>query len=358
MAEFHYTETVHRMKSGTNKYRRYALEMLVLTATAAQVGCGNQLVATPDAVMKTEAATAFKTTSQTVHFQTSCSDKAQSGFSRTVELLHSFEYVKTTKRFGDLVEKEPSCAMAYWGMAMSIWHPLWDPPKQMELESGAAYLANTDGLDKTPRESALVDALKKFYASNDITTNKQRVQIYADAMAAVSANYPNDEEIAIFAALGLLATADPYDKSYAIQIKAGKALKKLKKGHPLHPGVLHYIIHSYDYPGLASRALEEAKVYAKTAKNSTHAQHMPSHIFTRLGMWEDSLSSNHDSKQSAVNFTKHANLHGHSAQGLHSIDYLMYAMLQTGRDAEAKQLFSQLANIKKTDMDSFTVAWT
>jgi tetratricopeptide (TPR) repeat protein len=315
-------------------------------------GCGDKQAAAPEAGAETVSL------SQTVQFPTSCSADTQPRFSKTVELLHSFEYVETSKRFNGIIEQEPSCAMAYWGVAMSIWHPLWAPPSQTDLENGIAALTQSDGLDKTPREVALINALKQFYASADITTNKQRGQAYADAMAAVSATYPEDVEIAIFAALGLRATADPRDKSYPVQIKAGETLKALKEDHPLHPGILHYIIHSYDFPGLASQALEEAKVYAGSAKNSSHAQHMPSHIFTRLGMWEDSLSSNHDSTQSAVNYTKQADLPGHYDEGLHSIDYLMYAMLQTGRDAEAKELLSQLTDIKKTDTENFKVAFT
>jgi hypothetical protein len=337
------------------KYGRYAFGSLAVAASMALIGCGDKQAKVPEEAVAT---TGSETRSQTVQFPTSCSANAQPGFSKTVELLHSFEYVQTMSRFGELIEKEPSCAIAYWGMAMSIWHPLWAPPGRADLENGAAYLAKTDGLEKTPREAALIHALKQFYASTDITTNKQRVQAYADAMAKVSAEYPDDAEIAIFATLGLRATADPRDKSYKVQIKSGETLKALKKDHPLHPGILHYIIHSYDFPGLAPQALQEARVYAGSAKNSTHAQHMPSHIFTRLGMWEDSLSSNHDSTQSAVSFTKHADLPGHYDEGLHSIDYLMYAMLQTGRDAEAGELLLQLADIKKTDTENFKVAFT
>ena len=340
------------MTLGITKVGHYALGTLALVASMALNGCGDKQAAAPEAGAETVSL------SQTVQFPTSCSADTQPRFSKTVELLHSFEYVETSKRFNGIIEQEPSCAMAYWGVAMSIWHPLWAPPSQTDLENGIAALTQSDGLDKTPREVALINALKQFYASADITTNKQRGQAYADAMAAVSATYPEDVEIAIFAALGLRATADPRDKSYPVQIKAGETLKALKEDHPLHPGILHYIIHSYDFPGLASQALEEAKVYAGSAKNSSHAQHMPSHIFTRLGMWEDSLSSNHDSTQSAVNYTKQADLPGHYDEGLHSIDYLMYAMLQTGRDAEAKELLSQLTDIKKTDTENFKVAFT
>ncbi len=288
----------------------------------------------------------------------SCSDAAQSDFSDAVELLHSFEYVETSKRFAAQIEHEPECAMVYWGAAMSIWHPLWAPPSQSDLQRGAQYLAQTDGLQKNPKEVALIDALKLFFASTDLATNKVRARAYSEAMESISSDYPDDYEVEIFYALSLLGAADPRDKSYLNQHKAGSMLKALKEVHPLHPGILHYTIHSFDFPSLADLALEEAKVYAQSAKNSAHAQHMPSHIFTRMGLWELSLSSNHDSTKSAAEYTKHANLPGHYDEGLHSIDYLMYAMLQTARYGEAETLLEQLGSIQKTDTESFKVAFT
>ncbi len=296
--------------------------------------------------------------SSAVPFDISCSAELRAGFSDAVALLHSFEYVETSKRFDALIEREPLCAMAYWGAAMSIWHPLWAPPSQAQLENGAQYLAQTDGLQKSAKESALIDALKEFFSSTDLTTNKIRARAFTQAMEQLSAAYPDDHEIKIFYSLGLLSAADPRDKSYVNQHKSGGILKEIKKEHPLHPGVLHYIIHSYDFPGLAELALEEAKVYAQSAKNSAHAQHMPSHIFTRLGLWELSISSNHDSTKSAADYTRNANLPGHYDEGLHSIDYLMYALLQTARDDEAQALLSRLGDIKKTDTENFKVAFT
>ena len=287
-----------------------------------------------------------------------CSTKTKAEFTELVTLLHSFEYVETSKRSDEIISNDPDCAMAYWGKAMSIWHPLWAPPSTTDLEHGMQLLARTDELDMSPKEQALINALKSFYASTDLSTNKKRAGQFAEAMAKISADYPDDSEVQIFYALGLLGAADPRDKTYPNQHKAGKILKRQKTDHPLHPGVLHYIIHSYDYPGLAHKALEEAKVYAGSAENSAHAQHMPSHIFTRLGMWDRSLASNHDSTKSAADYTKHANLPGHYDEGLHSIDYLMYAMLQTGRDAQAAQLLSRLDDIKKTDTENFKVAFT
>lgn len=299
----------------------------------------------------------YNETTVPIPFEVSCSADTQTEFANLVTFLHSFEYVETTKRFGDLIASEPECVMAYWGKAMSIWHPLWAPPSKDHLDHGIRLLAQTDGLKKSAKEQALIDALKSFYASKDLATNKKRARDYADEMAKISSDYPDDYEIEIFYALGLLGSVNPRDKTYVNQLKAGEILKKLEIDHPLHPGVLHYIIHSYDYPGLAENALEEAKIYAGSAKNSAHAQHMPSHIFTRLGLWERSLLSNHDSTKSAAAYTEQAKLTGHYDEGLHSIDYLMYAMLQTGRDIEANQLLIRLGNIKKTNTENFKVAF-
>ncbi len=340
------------MKILTFKQRCSIIRNMLLAVSAVVLASCTPKSDTPETDDRAEA------TANTVPFDISCSAGVRSYFSEAITLLHSFEYVETSKRFDALIEQEPSCAMAYWGAAMSIWHPLWAPPSQAHLQRGAQYLAQTDSLHKSTKETALIDALKLFFSSTDLTTNKIRARAYAQAMEQISADSLEDHEIEIFYALSLLGAADPRDKSYVNQHKSGGLLKELKKQHPLHPGVLHYIIHSYDYPGLAELALEEAKVYAQSAKNSAHAQHMPSHIFTRLGLWEMSISSNHDSTKSAADYTKTAKLPGHYDEGLHSIDYLMYAMLQTARDDEAQALLSRLGDIKKTDTENFKVAFT
>jgi len=327
-------------------FSRLAFKLLLVSCIAFVAGCSDQTRDEP-----------VRDPQTAIPIKISCSPDAQTEFANLITLLHSFEYVETMKRFDAVIADEPTCAMAYWGKAMSIWHPLWAPPSKAHLDQGMQLLAQTDGLTKSAKEQALIDALKSFYASTDLTTNKQRARDYADAMAKISSDYPDDYEIEIFYALGLLGAANLRDKTYVNQHKAGEILKKLEADHPLHPGVLHYNIHAYDYPGLAYNALEEAKIYANSAKNSAHAQHMPSHIFTRLGMWERSLSSNHDSTKSATDYTQRANLSGYYDEGLHSIDYLMYAMLQTGRDAEAKQLLARLGNIKKTNTENFKVAF-
>ncbi len=293
-----------------------------------------------------------------VQFETSCSKMVQEKFNHAVTLLHSFEYPETTRLFREISEEDPDCAMARWGSAMSIWHPLWAPPSKTDLDVGANILAETEGLVLTRREAAYVEALKAFFSSNDTSTHVQRVRSFEAGMSQVYSSNLNDPEAAIFYALALLASADPRDKSYARQYKSAALLNWVRDTRPVHPGVLHYLIHSYDYPGLAHLALGSALTYADAAPNSAHAQHMPSHIFTRLGLWDRSLASNHDSTRSAVEFTERAKLPGHYDEGLHSIDYLMYAMLQTARDDEARELLSQLAGITKTNTENFKVAYT
>lgn len=293
-----------------------------------------------------------------VHFENSCAAEVKEDFDRAVTLLHSFEYVQTIQMFGDIVDRDPGCAMAHWGAAMSIWHPLWNPPSEAELEAGARHLAATNSLSMTPREADYIRALKAFFSSTDRSTHLARARAFGDQMAAVYAENLDDPEATVFYALALLAGADPKDKSYARQYKSAALLNWVQSAQPTHPGVLHYLIHSYDYPGLAHLALDSAKIYADAAPDSAHAQHMPSHIFTRMGLWERSLSSNHDSTRSAAEFTVSAGLPGHYDEGLHSIDYLMYAMLQSARDAEAKELLARLGKITKTDTENFKVAYT
>jgi len=293
-----------------------------------------------------------------VQFANSCSAAVQEDFSRAVTLLHSFEYPETTRLFGDISARDPRCAMARWGSAMSIWHPLWAPPGMRDLERGMALLADTDDLEKTPREAAYIDALSAFFSSTDTSTHLQRARAFEARMASVYADHLDDPEAAVFYALALLAAADPTDKSYARQFKSAGLLNWVRETQPEHPGVLHYLIHSYDYPGLAHLALGAAMTYAASAPDSAHAQHMPSHIFTRLGLWDRSLASNHDSTNSAAEFTKRAHLPGHYDEGLHSMDYLMYALMQTTRDDEAAALLVRLGEIDRTDTENFKVAYT
>lgn len=296
--------------------------------------------------------------SPSMQFSNSCKADVQVKFNRAITQLHSFEYPETTRLFAEIASEDPDCAMAYWGAAMSIWHPLWAPPGKTDLEQGAALLEIASSLESTPRESQYIDALSAFFSSQDVRTHRERALEYELLMSRLYADNLEDTEASLFYSLSLLAAADPRDKSYAKQFKSAGLLNWVRASQPTHPGVLHYLIHSYDYPGLAHLALDAALTYAEAAPDSAHAQHMPSHIFTRLGLWDRSLSSNHDSTRSAAEYTARAHLPGHYDEGLHSIDYLMYAMLQTARDNEAKELLVQLADIKKTDTENFKVAFT
>lgn len=293
-----------------------------------------------------------------VIFPNSCAEDAQPKLRLGLTLLHSFEYPETTRIFGDLVQSHPKCAMAYWGAAMSIWHPLWAPPDPEGLARGAALLEKAAELEKTEREAAYLQALGTFFSSADPGTHRLRAQRYEKRMEQVASLYADDSEASLFYALALLATADPRDKSYRNQYKAAALLNWVGESAPQHPGVLHYLIHSYDYPGLAHLALRSARTYAAAAPDSAHAQHMPSHIFTRLGLWDLSIASNRDSTHSAAAYTEHAGLPGHYDEGLHGMDYLVYALLQVLRDDEALAVIEEMVEIERTHPENFKVAYT
>jgi len=293
-----------------------------------------------------------------VEFATSCDPAVTSEFNLAVELLHSFEYPESEEIFRSILESDPGCGMARWGVAMNLWHSTWVPPSLTDLQTGEAMLASIDRSTVTSREAAYIDALTLFYTDYGTLPHQTRARSYNEGMRRAYMENLDDPEAAIFYALSLLATADPKDKSYANQFKSAGLLNWVRNSQPHHPGVLHYIIHSYDYPGMAHLALDAATVYAGVAPNSTHAQHMPSHIFTRLGLWGRAISSNHDSTASAVAYTQRANLSGHYDEGMHSIDYLMYALLQTAQDEEARQLLDRLQAIEKAHLENFKVAFT
>ncbi|MDA1372669.1 MAG: hypothetical protein O2971_18190 [Proteobacteria bacterium] len=293
-----------------------------------------------------------------LHFQNTCRADVHAEFDSAVALLHSFEYPESTAAFNAIAEKDPDCAMAYWGLAMNIWHPLWARPSRQDLQNGASVLSRTESLSVSSREASYINALKSFFSSDDVATHVERAGMYEENMRQLYTANIDDPEAVIFYALALLTTADPADSTYAKSYQSASLLNWAKDSQPSHPGVLHYLIHAYDKPELAHLALEVAEHYAEAAPDSTHAQHMPSHIFTRLGLWEKALASNVDSTRSAEEFTHRANLPGHYDEGLHSLDYLMYAMLQSARDEEAADLLDKLSTIDNTDVDSFKVAYT
>ena len=265
-----------------------------------------------------------------VNFPVSCDPAVRPQFSSAVAMLHSFWYEKASDTFARVAEKDPGCGMAYWGIAMTYYHPIWEAPGPADLKAGMAAVekARSAGA-KTQRERDYIGAIETFYVDSDKVDHRSRALAYEKAMEQLQTHYNDDREAAVFYALALLATAPPTDKTYVNQRKAGSILEPIFVEQPEHPGVAHYIIHAYDYPPLADRALAAARRYARIAPDSPHALHMPSHIFTRLGLWDESIKSNLASAASA----ERNNAPGNE---LHAKDYLIYAYLQEGRDAEAR----------------------
>jgi len=266
-----------------------------------------------------------------VNFPVSCDPSVQPQFNSAVAMLHSFWYEKASDTFAAIAEKDPTCGMAFWGMAMTYYHPIWSPPGPPDLKAGVWALekARATGA-RTQRERDYIAAIGMFYKDSDKLDHRTRTLAYEKAMDQLQASYPDDHEAAIFHALALLAIAPPTDKTYVNQKRAGAILEPLFVEQPEHPGIANYIIHAYDYPPLAARALDAARRYAKIAPDSPHALHMPSHIFTRLGLWQESIDSNLASAASAQKNNAPGN-------ELHAKDYLIYAYLQGAQDREAKQ---------------------
>lgn len=276
-----------------------------------------------------------------VTFATSCSAAAQRQFNRAVALLHSFEFLRAIDAFGTTLTTDPSCAMAEWGIALSRWSNPFAvglrPAGALQQGRDAVERARTIGA-KTARERAYVDAVSRLYADFETRDQAARVLAYRDGMSEVAAAYPNDREASIFYALSIAAAADPTDKTFADQRKAGAILERHIARQPDHPGLAHYIIHSYDVPPLADRALEAARRYAKIAPSAPHALHMPSHTFTRLGYWQDSIDTNTASGEVARQ-------DGSVAEELHTMDYRIYAYLQTAQDHDARRIVDALPEV-------------
>jgi hypothetical protein len=249
--------------------------------------------------------------------------------------------------------------MAYWGVAMSNFHPLWAPPSQAELIKGekVVTLARTLIDDKSSRESDYIEAIATIYDQWNILYHHTRLLKFEKASKKFFEKYPNDSEGAIFYALALGAAADPNDKSFHNQKKAGEILNAIYKKNPNHPGIAHYIIHNFDYPELAELALPAARKYASIAAASAHAQHMPSHIFTRLGLWNESIQSNINSVSAAQCYAQNTGINGHWDEELHGLDYLTYAYLQQGNDEEALKQITYLATIDEVFPQNFKDAY-
>ena len=292
-----------------------------------------------------------------VHFPISCSPTAQADFQRAVALLHSFWYEEALTAFTAITTAEPTCAMGYWGMAMSVYQPLWAPPSAAMLAKGSTAIAKGRGLNATPREKDYIAALAAFYTDTGTLDHRARAAAYEKAMAQIHARYPDDREAAVFYALALDATAPSTDKTYANQKKAAAILEKVYAEQPNHPGVAHYLIHSYDYPPLAGQGLVPARGYAKIAPSVPHALHMPSHIFTRLGLWQESIDSNLASARAGKAYYARLGKDTVWDQTLHALDYVAYAYLQTGQDAKARAVVEDLRAMPKAEPENFAAAY-
>src|SRR5437588_3800107 len=293
----------------------------------------------------------------TVRFPVSCAPAVQPDFERAVALLHSFWYEEALKAFTAITTADATCGSGYWVIAMSVYSPLWAPPSAAMLEKGSAALEKTRGLTATPREKDYIAAIDTYYRDHDKLDHRTRAVAYEKAMEQLCQRYPDDREAAVFYALALNATAAPADKTYANQLKAGAILEKVLAKQPNHPGVAHYIIHSYDYPPLASRGLAAARGYAKIAPSVPHAQHMPAHIFTRLGLWQESIDSNRASADAGKAYYARQGKDTVWDQTLHALDYVVYAYLQTGQDRQARAVLEELSGMQKSEPESFVGAY-
>ncbi len=293
-----------------------------------------------------------------VHFAVSCTPAAQKVFDRGVALLHSFWYDEAGRAFAEVARMDRGCAMAHWGVAMSHYHPLWAPPTPADLAKGLAAIQEARSpAAKTQRERDYIAALEVFYRDSNQRSHSARALAWRQAMERLSARYPEDREAAIFFALSLLGTASATDQTYTNQKRAAQILNRILPEQPDHPGITHYLIHAYDSPPLAALALPAARSYARIAPDVPHALHMPSHIFTALGLWDDSISSNLASAAAARKHIASASPRVSSNDELHAIDYLVYAYLQTCRDSAAGALVERAAAIDTVDQNVFQVAY-
>lgn len=287
--------------------------------------------------------------SDSIRFTTSCDAETDEDFRRGIALMHSFWFAGAIDVFEQVLEQDPDCSIAYWGIALSHWgNPFAGQRNQQQLERGQRVIEQARAAaTPTERESRYIEAVAELFSDNDPGTQRQRTLAYEDAMADLVSEYPEDTEARIFHALAINQNAVPGDSTYARQLEAGAILEPLFQMYPDHPGLAHYIIHAYDHPPLAERALGAATRYASLAPDAPHALHMPSHTFTRIGLWQESIDTNRRSAASASNV----------GEELHALDYMAYAYLQTGRDQAAREVV-QRSNELVDEVDSTAVGAT
>ena len=289
------------------------------------------LGAAPSARAQSDAHALMEGRGRDVSFPVSCGADIQPRFDAALAALHSFWYGQALKEFTAIAEAKPDCAMAYWGIAMSVWNQFWAPPTPANLKKGSDAVTQALALGaKTPRERDYLDALAAFYTDHDKLDHRTRAAAYMRKMEAVAQRYADDREARIFYALSLLATANGLDKTYKNQLKAGEILEQVFAEKPQHPGPSHYIIHAYDYPALVDRALAAAQNYAICVTVVPHAIHMPSHTYVLLGRWKDVITANDAAETAEAD-------RGTPEDRLHALDYLVYAHLQLAQDAKAKE---------------------
>jgi tetratricopeptide (TPR) repeat protein len=309
-----------------------------------------------------------------VDFPVTCAPAARPEFIRGVALLHSFFYEEARRIFTAVAEKDPNCAMAQWGIAMTWWHPIWTPPTPDEMRAGKAAVTKAMAMTAGPdRERQFITALNVYYntaegpATDAVGQSchgpvgpRDRVIAFEKAMRKLSESYRDDVEAQTFYALAVLAVgyATPTDTTLSHQLQAAAILERLWKKNPDHPGVTHYLIHSYDYPALAGRGLAAARAYGSIAPWVPHALHMPSHIFTRLGMWEESIAANRSAADAAREYAVLRQRPSTEAEELHALDYMAYSYLQEARDSEAKKIVDFAATVRKTNPElEFSAAY-
>jgi len=309
-----------------------------------------------------------------VTFSITCSPDVQSDFARGVALLHSFFYEEARRIFTSVAERDPKCAMAQWGIAMTWWHPIWTPPTPDEMRAGKAAIEKAMSLNAgSDRERGFISALNTYYNAADNSSAgpvgqschgpvgpRDRVIAYEKAMRQLRDKYPDDFEVQTFYAFAVLSSgyATPNDTSLSKQLEAAGMLEKLWKQNANHPGVVHYLIHAYDYPQFAQRGLPAAQSYNEIAPWVPHALHMPSHIFTRLGMWDESITANRASAEASRAYAAMRHRDAAEAEELHALDYMAYSYLQEAQDTEVKKIVDAAAKVHKTNPElEFSAAY-
>jgi len=287
-----------------------------------------------------------------VHFPTSCAPGVQPTFEKGVALLHSFQYAAADQTFKRVAADDPNCAIAYWGQAMTLWHALWEHPDTAELKTGHDDLEKAAGLKAGAREREYIAAASAFFQDDPKLDYKSRTTAYSSAMGKLHQHHPRDGEASAFYALSLIAIPAEGEADLANRKAAIAILNPLFAAEPDHPGAAHYLIHACDTPQLAPQGLAAARRYAQIAPDSSHALHMPSHIFARLGLWQEMINSNLAAAAAAAEATKAGT--GDAHYQLHAMDFLQYAYLQTGRDANAEKVIDEVKDVPGVTADEIT----